>query len=348
VDRDLEDLLRDAVTELADEGRAVNLSRPALRRARVLRIRRRVAAGVSALVLIAGLVAVTAAGTAPPGPDRPTTADGPPPTSAGPGLPTGPTGPTGSPSHGADGKANRPTLLPGGWAVRGAPTGGGVALFDDRTGRYREIAVPGGVVAPAGRYVVSFRGGQAVRIHDAYTGQDVRNNLPGTGDIAPAWAGDGTRFAYVSGGRVVIAAVATGQASGNPPVGCGGGGGGILSCDLRWSNNDQEIRIYVAGGVRVLDVATATVSAGGHSARQDDTDPCPGHRGYQIPVSSLTPEELRNMDNSQDVWGCVTAQGFQLRSASDLPSTVTDLDGAAPGPDRVTEPPRYTLFRYAG
>jgi hypothetical protein len=335
-DAELDHLVRDMMIELASEGRPVNLAGPALRSARLLRTRRRIAAAVSVLVLIAGLAVVAAAGTAPPV-DPPVIAE----SSA---VPSGPPSglPPSSPGHGPDGKLNRPALLPDGWSVRGAPTAGGVAVFDDRTGTYREVAVPGGAASPDGRYVVSFAGGQAVRIHDVRADRDIANTLPGTTDTAPAWSMDSARFAYVNGlGQVVMVTLATGSGRSSWPMHCPAG------CDLRWSNDDREVRVYLDGGVQAVDVETGAVAAG-VTARQDDSDPCPGHRGYQIAATSLTPQERADLAGSQDVWGCVVPDWFQLTSAAGERSTMTDLTDVARGTDRVPDPARFTLFRWSG
>jgi hypothetical protein len=173
---DIDHLVREMVIELATEGRPVNLTRPALRSARLLRTGRRIAAAVSVLVLIVGLATLAAAGTGPPVPP-PVTAESS--AASGPPASGSPSATPSGPDHGPDGKQNRPVLLPGNWAVRGAPTAGGVAVFDDRTGAYREIAAPGGVASPDGRYVVSFAGGTNVRIRDVLAGQDIANTFPG-------------------------------------------------------------------------------------------------------------------------------------------------------------------------
>jgi hypothetical protein len=197
------------------------------------------------------------------------------------------------------------------------------------------------VASPDGRYAVSFAGGTTVRIRDVLSGQDIANNLPGTADAVPAWSADGTRFAYVNGNaEVVIVTLATGDGRASWRLACG-------SCDLRWSNADQEIRVYLNGGVHVVDPATGGVSTG-VGPRQDDTDPCPGHRGYQVAATALTPDERTDLAGSQDVWGCVVQTGFQLRSAAGDPSTTTDLSGATRHPDQVADPARFTLFTWTG
>jgi hypothetical protein len=189
---------------------------------------------------------------------------------------------------------------------------------------------------------VSFAGGTNVRIRDVLSGQDIANNLAGTADAVPAWSADGTRFAYVDrNAQVVMVTLATGDGRGSVGMAC------VSSCDLRWSNADEEIRVYRDGGVHVVDTTNGTVSTG-VSPRQDDTDPCPGHRGYRVAATTLTPDEKTELGGSQDVWGCVVAAGFQLRSAAGQPSTTTGLSGATRDPAQVADPARFTLFTWSG
>jgi hypothetical protein len=313
-----EQLLRDTVHDLAGGGRPVDLSGPALRRARLIRTRRRISTVAAGLVLMAGLgfVATRVASfdsTVPPASEN----------TASPSTTAAPS--TSTESTSADPGA-APVVLPGGWMIRVAPAPLGAILYDDRQGRYR--LMPSGadrlLPSPNGQYLATVRQTDLKITATADERQIATRNFV-SDEVIPVWSPDSSRLAFVrysvDGLRVIVVNLNDTQVTSDATIQCGDW------CALKWLENGQRVRVY-AGSSRV-EVDPTTGHLGGASATPDD--PC-GARvaGYRI-------------DNES--WLCVTATGFAVTSPAGV---VTRRE---PFPTAIGEwavegdVSRYVLFR---
>jgi hypothetical protein len=293
VTSDLDRLLRDAVHELAAEGRPVDLTASALRRARHIRARRFVAAAASVVVLLAGLgfAAVRYSGvdrSAPPPADRSPSVVISDPAEPAP-TATEPTEVESLPPGSA------PLALPGGWLIRAAPGPVGAIIYDDGQGRYR-LAGSAQRVAPApnGRFLAEVTNNHEVVIRRFADDQEVnrRANAISDEDVYPVWAPDSSHVALLvpvgTATKLLVMSVTGTETLSTQTVPCNDG------CTVKWLSNSQAVRLYTARDKVEMNLATGTVGA--LSATPED--PCGYQRtGYQI---------------SNPTWLCVTPTGFAV------------------------------------
>lgn len=313
---DLERLLRESVHELASEGRPVDLSAPALRRARrthTYRTVSAVAAAVIAVLLVAGIAAavrITRASEDPPPADVPPS----------PTVSSATESATASASESA-GPRTPPVTLPGGWIIRAAPHNNdyGVIVYDDATGRYNRVGNTATVLpSPDGRYLAIM--GQSVLAVKAVADERmVYQRQTVSGDVRPVWSADSGRLAFVTyspeGVKVRVAEMAVGGETASEPVNCPDG------CMLKWLEDGEHIRVYT--GSRRAEVTVLGGAVGAPSATPDD--PCgPTVRAFRV-------------DNSS--WICVTGTGFAVTTSG---GTVTrripfprEIDGMQVATDSV-------------
>jgi hypothetical protein len=287
---DLERILRDAVHELAAEGRPVDVTGPALHRARLIRARRFAAAAASVVVLLAGLgfAAIRFGGV-----DRsaPAPADRSPSVVISEPAPTGPS-PTEAESLPA---GSGPILLPGGWLIRGAPGPVGTIIYDDESGRYR-LAGEAVRVAPSpnGQFLAEVTPARDVVIRRYPDGQEVNRRANAIRDdtVYPVWAPDSSHVALVvSAGpdtKLLVMGVSRTETLSADPVPCEAG------CSVKWLANSKAVRVYTTRDRVEMNLTTGAV--GVPSATPED--PCGFQRtGYQI---------------SNPQWLCVTPNGFEV------------------------------------
>jgi hypothetical protein len=290
VSTDLDRLLRDAVHELAAEGRPVDLTAPALRQARHIRARRFVAAAASVLVLLAGL---GFAATRFSGVDRsaPSPADQSPSVVISEPAPSDPA-PTEAESL-PPGSA--PMALPGGWLIRAAPGPLGAIVYDDAQGRYH-LAGSAQRVAPSpnGRFLAEVTGNRDVVIRRFADEQEVnrRANAIQDQDVYPVWAPDSSHVAFPvpvgSATKLLVMSVTGTETLSADPVPCDDG------CTVKWLSSSLAVRLYTARDKVEMNVSTGTVGA----LSTTPEDPCGYQRtGYQI---------------SNPTWLCVTPTGFAV------------------------------------
>ena len=313
---DLERLLRESVHELASEGRPVDLSRPALRRARRTRTVRTVSAvsaAVIAVLLVAGIAAavrITRAAEDPPPADNP------------PSPTVSPTVSSPSSTDPTAGPRVHPVTLPGGWIIRAAPHNNdyGVVVYDDATGRYNRVGnTATALPSPNGRYL-AIMGQSTLAVKAADDDERVVYQRQFTSrDVRPVWSADSAQLAFVTyspeGEKVRVADVATGGETASEPVNCPDG------CMLKWLDDGEHIRVYT--GSRRAEVTVRGGAVGAPSATPDD--PCgPTVRAFRV-------------DNSS--WICVTGTGFAVTTSG---GTVTkripfprEIDGMPIATDSV-------------
>jgi hypothetical protein len=286
---DLDRLLRDAVHELAAEGRPVDVTASALRRARHIRARRFVAAAASVLVLLVGLgfAAIRFSGV-----DR----SAPPPADQSPSVViTEPTGPAPSDTAESLPPGSAPVSLPGGWLIRAAPGPLGTIVYDDAQGRYH-LAGSALRVAPSpnGRFLAEVTNNRDVVIRRFADEQEVnrRANAIQNEDVYPVWAPDSSHLAFLvpvgTATKLLVMSVTGAQTLSVDTVPCNDG------CTVKWLTNSLAVRLYTARDKVEMTLATGTV--GTLSATPED--PCGYQRtGYQI---------------SNPTWLCVTPTGFAV------------------------------------
>ncbi|GIJ64515.1 hypothetical protein [Virgisporangium aurantiacum] len=313
---DLERLLRESVHELASEGRPVDLSGPALRRARrthTFRTVSAVSAAVIAVLLVAGIATAV----------RLSRADEDPPPADGPPSPTvSSTVPTTESATESAGPRTPPITLPGGWIIRAAPHNNdyGVVVYDDATGRYHRVGYTATALpSPDGRYLAIM--GQDVLAVKAADDEErvVYQRQFATRDVRPVWSADSTHLAFVTyspeGAKVRVAELPAGGETASEPVNCPDG------CMLKWLEDGQHIRVYT--GSRRAEVTVRGGAVGAPSATPDD--PCGSTvRAFRV-------------DNSS--WLCVTSTGFAVTTSG---GTVTkripfprEIDGMPIATDSV-------------
>lgn len=220
----LEDAVRTAVRDLAEEGRPVNLAAGALRRGRRLRLRRRALTGAAALVAVAALaVPYLVARANPAAPDHRPAA---PPSSARP-VP-----PSGSPVPSAPPTLSGPVALADGWILGSVPAPDSVYVYDRSARLYRRLPYRFAAPAPTGNLVAVWERGR-IGVVDLAT-DAVRWVDRDDASILPPhpWSRDGARIAYTTGDsaemdgttRIVVVEAATAQARTLPAkVRCGDG-----------------------------------------------------------------------------------------------------------------------------
>jgi hypothetical protein len=319
-ERNLERLLRETVGELAGEGRPVDLSAPALRAARQVRVRQAVAAAAGVLIVVVGIAfAVTRSGydrSVPPAdPSVSASADA---------TPTRAPSPT---DTGSTDPGTAPVLLPGGWLIRAAPSGDhDLVLYDEQMSRYRVVVNRGPTVpSPNGRYLATVAQ-NTLSVTTYPEGREVYRQNQVSDGVRPVWSLDSSRVAFViynnDGTRVRTGRVADGIETTSGVVQCSNG------CVLRWLEDGQRIRAYAGSNYRV-DVSLKDGSVGQPSTPDD---PC-GRQAlaYRIDTAS---------------WLCVTATGFVVTTnagaAGQRVPFPTQLDGVAVAAGDATG---WALFR---
>jgi hypothetical protein len=316
-ERRFEHLLRETVGELAGEGRPVDLSTPALRTARRVRIRRAVSAAAGVLVVIAGIAfAVNSVGF-----DRTV-----PPADPSPSVSTSGTAP--SPTA-TESPGTAPVLLPGGWLIWAAPAADhDLIIYDQQASRYRLAPNRGPTVpSPNGRYAATVDQGALTVVTYADRREVYRHDTI-VDNVRPVWSPDSSRVAFVmstnEGARVRFSHVADGLETTSNPVQCANG------CVLKWLEDGQRVRVFGGGNYRV-DVALADGSVGPPSQATPD-DPC----GSQVLAFRIDAES----------WLCVTTTGFAVTTRTGAVRQrvpfPTQLDGV---PVKTGDAARWTLYR---
>lgn len=282
---DFDRLLRDTVHELAAQGRPVDVTASALRRARRIRTRRTVAAAASVLVLLVGVGIAALQVTGDRHDIQPPAQNSPSPTTAAP-IPSETA--TETPGSG-------PLAIAGGWLIRGAPARTGTIMYDERQGGYRLTGTAGRVApSPNGQFLAEVAANTDVVIRQARDGQEVARQLNGikVDGVYPVWSADSSRVAFVSasGGKahLVIMGVDDSVTLSQAPVPCDS------ACAVKWLDTSHAVRVYTASSR--VEVTVSTGAVGTPSAAPDD--PC-GYRvmGYPIDAES---------------WLCVTTAGFAV------------------------------------
>jgi hypothetical protein len=325
----LEELVRDVLADLADEGRPVNLAAPALRRARRMRMRRAAAAVTAATAVVAAL----AAGLAIVGPDR---SDHHPPATVVTPAPSRYPSPTPSQRTTLLG-AIEPFSLPGDWILLGATTSDGTLVYDRAAGRYRQLPTYRVIPAPRGTLVAWFGPDGTPRVLDLATGVEravagarPHINLPGYLD----WSPDGGRFVYA--GRhatyaitVLVDARAATSTTIGPDFRCGGG------CDPVWASADRGVAVPSPTGVDIINSSTA---------QRVERKPLPGALANR---HAWSPDGGRLIVNGSDGRPVV----FTPRTGERAPSPCAHAYGTYwVGTDQLlcVESAGYTLYRVTG
>ncbi|GIJ46884.1 hypothetical protein Val02_37700 [Virgisporangium aliadipatigenens] len=182
----LERALRVAVNDLADAGRPVNLAERALRRTRVLRVRRRVATGslVALTVLTMGGFAVW----------RPAAPHGPQVAAASPAGSASPSAPLVT--------YPGPVSYPGRWVLGSFQhaTDGNAVVFDRGAGMYRTLPYRWAVLSPAGTVAAVYDAG---RLGFLTLGTGTVEWVEGVSAVPSRgmWSPDGTRVVFSGGDK---------------------------------------------------------------------------------------------------------------------------------------------------
>lgn len=317
---DFDRLLRESVHELAAEADPVDLSRPALRRARRMRRYRTVAAvsaAVVAVVLVAGIATAARLGRENRGDVEPA------------GTPTpSVTSSSATPSLDPDrvGPPTPPLAVVGGWKVRSAPyVFDEVIVYDDTIGRYRRFGSANTVLpSPDGRHVM-IMGASSVVVRSFPDDRMVYKRELAAPDVRPVWSADSTRLAFVTsspeGEKVRVAELPGGGETASDPVNCPDG------CMLKWLEDGQHVRVYT--GSQRTEVTVRDGKVGPPSSVRDD--PCGSTvRAFRVDASS---------------WVCVTPTGFAVTTTSGSVTKripfPTELGGFRAGTGGVN----YVLFR---
>jgi hypothetical protein len=297
---DFEWLLRESVHDLASEGRPVDLSGPALRRARRMRTVRRVST-VSAVVIVVMLVAGVATAVRLGRADRDVPPAVPVPTSVPSTTPdAGPTGseePTEPTESESEEPPTAPVLVAGGWMIRAAPSATDVMIvYDEAAGRYRRAGTSATALpSPDGRYL-AVAGQSGIMVTAVADKRVVYERNSFVDAVRPVWSPDSTQLAFATfspaGVRVRVAEVPAATETASDVVNCPDG------CMLKWLEDGEHIRVYT--GSQRAEVTVRGGAVGRPSATRDD--PCGSTvRAFRIDSSS---------------WICVTASGFAVTTGS--------------------------------
>jgi hypothetical protein len=314
-----ERVLRESVHDLAHEGRPVDLSGPALRRARRTRILRRVGAASVAAIAVLVVAGVAAAVNL-------TRTDQDPPPANVPPSPVSSPGPT-TPARESAGVRVPPLTLPGGWIIRSAPHANefGVILYDDVDGRYNRVGdTATALPSPDGRYLAVV--GQTAIVVKGVADERVlyeRDTI--STDVRPVWSADSRHLAFVTfspeGTKVRVADIAANSEEASDSVDCPEG------CILKWLEDGRHIRVYT--GSERAEVTVQGGAVGPPSATRDD--PCgPTVRAFRA-------------DNAS--WLCVTATGFAVTTSAGAVTGRIPFPKEIAGMPVATDSVNYVLSR---
>lgn len=279
--RDFEYEIRDAVVDLAEEGRSVNLAAAAIRDGRHIVRRRRAVSAAATFAVLAVLVVPFAL-------HRPTTRIVQPGAAAPPPVPAATSSAAGAAVSAVPTPAMSvpgPAALPDGMVYGSLPRDDGSSLVYDRsTGRYVRLPFAGIVPSPAGS-TAAIDDGRRVGLVDLATGAVRWAVGPAPAGTAFDWSPDGTQLTYLAKGgktgtvRVTVLTVAKAfAASVGADFIC------PLNCSSAWLPDGRSIAVSGMDGklpIRLVDFRTGSLTKGlervtgvltnGHGVTDDGT-----------------------------------------------------------------------------